>query len=204
MNYTEIVDLALSYSDREDIEVANRMDNFLRMVESRVNRVLKTGRMTNRATIPTVEDQEYYGLPADFLGMRDIEIRTSANSRDRVTLQYRSPEQMNDDARYSSTSPSYTIIAQQLQIFPPQADKLLEIVYHQFVPKLTPEAPSNWLSEINPDAYVFGLLVEINSFVKDAETATLWDARFNGTMKEIESEDRKSRWSGTALTTRVG
>ena len=63
---------------------------------------------------------------------------------------------------------------------------------------------TNWLYDSNPDAYVFGILVDINSFVKDAEASTLWDGRFQQAMSEITLNDAKSTWSGTSLTTFAG
>ena len=95
MNYAEIVALALSYADRTDAEVANRVDDFLRVVESRINRVLKTMDMSTRTTTITITDKEYYTLPDDFAGMRDIEIREAASSY-KTTLQYLNPEQLNN------------------------------------------------------------------------------------------------------------
>ena len=42
MTYNDIVNLTLGYADRQDDEVATRMDNFLRVTEARINRVLMT------------------------------------------------------------------------------------------------------------------------------------------------------------------
>lgn len=207
MDYTEIVDLALSYADREDKEVTDNIDNFLRIVEARVNRKLRTFEMSTRATLPLVEDQEYYGLPPDFGGLRDIEITASPDAG-RQTLSYMSPEQLNNQQRLSTTgNPSrrifYTLVAKQVQIFPPQTGTM-EIIYYQKLVPLTELAPENWLSMNDPDGYVFGLMVEISSFVKDKEAAALWDGRFVNTIDEIDQEDKDNRWSGTALEIRLG
>jgi hypothetical protein len=69
---------------------------------------------------------------------------------------------------------------------------------------LSDSNPSNWLSENDPDGYIFGGLVEISSFVKDKETAMLWDARFRTTMEEIDTNDQRSRWSGPPMEVRLG
>lgn len=202
MNYSEIVSLALSYADRSDTEVTSRVDDFLRVVESRATRLMKVQRMVARTATPTVAGQEYYALPTDFGGIRDIEIRDTLASTDRTTLHYLAPEQMNAYANSTDTRLYYTIIANQIQIMPTSDNQVLEIVYYRRIPELSSTATTNWLSETNPDIYVFGLLVEISAFVKDPEAGVMWDRRFNEAITQVTAEDSVSRWSGPMLTTR--
>lgn len=205
MNYTEIITTALAYSDSDDIEVAANLDNFIKVVEARVNRALDVRKMATRATITTIEDTEYYGLPYDFIGLRDIEIYDPESATSRITAKYLNPEQMNAMASATITGQAYyTIIADQLQILPTSSAKTLEIVYYQRVPNLNETNPVNWLATDNPDAYIFGIMVEINSFVKDAESASMWDSRFLSSVDEIKTDDGLSRWSGTPMQVRLG
>jgi len=207
MNYSEIVNLVLKYSDRQDAEVSDRIDDFLKVVESRINRVLSVGKMTTRSQVTTVADQEYYGLPSDFAGVRDIEITSAENPSSRQTLQYLNPEQMNNlstNTEVVNNSIFYTIIANQIQVLPLQSDKILEIVYYQNLPALTSVDVENWLSYGSPDVYLFGLMTEVNAFVKDAEAANLWDSRFKESLAELTEDDAINRWSGSPLQMRVG
>lgn len=206
MNYEEVKTAALAYADRKDNSVINQMDTFITVVEARINRVLSTREMSARATINMSSDVEYYGLPCDFKELRDIEVQNTDGIGSRVTAQYLNPEQMNAFADTANTDGliGYTIIADQLQVRPPLDDKVLEIVYLQRLPNLSTASPSNWLSENNPDAYIFGLLVEINSYIKDAETVAIWESRFNTALGAISNDDAVSRWSGTPLQVKVG
>ena len=211
MNYLAVKEIALSYSDREsDAELPAKIDSFLRIVEARVDRVLKVQRMTVRTLLTTVAGQEYYGLPSDFAGLRDIEVRSAdtvdGEARDRQTLSYLSPEQMNAVSSIDGGTVGiyYTIIANQLQISPPKDAKIMELVYYRKLPNLTENDNTNWLSEDNPDTYVFGLMVEISAFVKNEQSTALWDARFKESLAEIDLDDSKSRWSGVALQMRNG
>ena len=207
MNYDEIKTLALSYSDRSDTEVTDRMDNFIKIVESRINRFLMTMDMTTRAFVLTVEDQQYYRLPADFNGLRDIEVKSTIEGRSKLTHSYLNPEQMN--AQYSGVEQGgeafYTIIADQIQVWPTAVDDMiLEIVYYKKVPNLNAVDTENWISLDNPDCYTFGLMTEISAFTKDVDAFKLWDARFKESLGEIDLRDEKNKWSGTPLQTRVG
>ena len=202
MDYNEIVQTALGYADREDLEVTNNVDFFLRIAESRINKRLDVGEMSARAQIITVTGQDYYDLPDDFKSLRDVKY-TSDNVAGTVTLEYVNPKQGNDANQSGLTgSCLYTIIAGQLQVIPTPADGVVDLVYHQKLLPLTPAAPDNWLSADYPEIYVFGLLVEISSFVKDAVAANLWDERFQGAMTALDDDDSSSRWSGTPLKVR--
>ena len=208
MTYQEIINLALSYSDRSDQETGERMDDFLRVVESRVNRNIKVQKMSYRATINTVKDQQYYGLPSDFSGLRDIQIN---HGNEATTMYMLTPEQMNLQSRIHVGAPTsdgatrnvyYSIIADQIQIHPPQENNAIEIVYYKNLTPLSDVDTTNWLSNGYPDAYTFGLLVEISSFAKDPEAVAIWEQRFNQVVSEISLEDVENRWSGTPLQVR--
>lgn len=202
MNYADITNLALSYIDRiNDTDLIARIPGFLLVVEARINRALKTRQMSARAATPLIDGQEYYALPPDFAGMQDVELRTDLISKDRISLQYATPERMNNLSLggYSGKFVFYSIVANQLQVYPVVADKIIEMIYYRRLPPLTAQNDSNWLSDLSPDVYTFGLLVEMNSYVKDAETAVLWDKRFVDALDGIATDDNMNRWGGPAM-----
>ena len=206
MNYSEIVDLALGYADRQDTEVTSRVDLFIKVAEARINRTLMTLDMSCRAKTPMASTTEYYPLPSNYSVMRSIKVIDETNSASRVTLLQVNPEQMANLVNNGETQfPCYTVISGNIQVQPFYDNThSLEIDYFKTIPPLSSSITTNWLSDSNPDTYVFGLLVEINSFVKDAEASTLWDGRFQQAMSEITLNDAKSTWSGTSLTTFAG
>ena len=202
MNYTEIKNAALSYSDRsESISVSGMIDTFLKVVEARINRFLKTEGLTERATITTVADQEYYAFPADFNGLVDIEIRADDAARVRHTLIRMSKQHMNDYSgiALSNSNIYYDIVANQIQIMSPQDGLTLEVVYNKRVVPLTSIDIENVISIYDPDCYIFGLLVEISSYVKDIQATSLWDSRFKESLESIKTNDDMIKWSGPTL-----
>jgi hypothetical protein len=204
MNYEEVKSVALAYSNRSDQDLISNIDNFLRMTEAKLNRELHVQRQSKRAVVQTVDGQEYYGLPADFAGLRDIETRVDASSKGRITFQYRSPEQFNNIANAGGTACVYTIIADQLQIWPSTDGEILEIVYYATLPPLGTLNQENWLSKRYPDLYIFGLMVEISAFAKDVDASMIWSQRFDGAIASIDLKDDKERWSGTSLQVNLG
>lgn len=203
MNYKQITDLALSYADRTDSDITDRMNDFIAIVEARINRAIRVSQMSTRSLVVTADGQEYFGLPERFAGVRDIEVREKGATKG-ITAQYINPEQMNGATTVNAPGNIYyTIIANQIQIAPPQDNKVLEIIYYKLLKAISIDSPDNWLSERYPDCYVFGLIVEIESFVKNAQGAEMWNQRFESALQEISYEDRIDRWSGTPLTIKV-
>lgn len=194
MNYTDIINTALSYSDRAGSdEIQANMDNFLRIVEAKVDRKLQTRNQSKRAQIVMSEGTEYYALPSDFAGLRAI---YTVVESERKNYEYVTPEKMNVHITNNLSEYVYTIMGNSLQVQPVMDDTILQIMYYQRIIPLTATADSNWLSTYAPDAYIFGVLCEINYFAKDVQTAGIWEARFNLVIDDIDLEDAKDRWSG--------
>ena len=207
MNYQEIIDAAKAYTDRYDEELSSSMVAFTRVVEAKINNALRTGDQSVRAQIWLKAGEEFYSLPCDWGGAREVEILTTGQQYGR-TLTYLAPEEMNKVSRQNDSSQPngrnyYTIIAGQIRIAPPSANEILEIVYYQRLPPLLKEDDANWLTEKNPDAYIFGLCCEISAFAKDAILFDGYKARFNEALMDITQEDQITRWSGPAMRTQV-
>jgi hypothetical protein len=208
MNYTDITNISLGYADRQDASVIDMIPSMTLMVESRINRLLIIEDMSKRYVFPEPNPTDgRYELPLDFSAIQDIAIVTVDNPSSRLTLSLLNPEQMN--AATSDTSPSkrfYQILGNKLIVQPIVVDgtHYLEIVYYGNIIPLSVDAPTNWISLNHPDLYVNGLLVEINSFVKDPEAAALWNQRFLTTIDELKAADEALVYSGTPLQTRVG
>ena len=211
MNYSEIISAAKAYVDRYDQELADAIPSFSRVVESKINTALKVGEQSVRAQIHLEKGQEYYALPDDFGGMRDLELihkgsasidhKNSTHPVGGHTLVYLNPEEMNKATRSDRRHRHfyYTVIADQLQICPPNGDDLLEMVYYQLVPPLVEDADTNWLTNKHPDAYIFGLCAEMAAFAKDAEMFSVYDSRFKESLANITQDDQVTRWSGPSL-----
>lgn len=201
MNYGEIKSVAQSYTDRYDQELVDAIPAFTKIVEGKINNALRTGDQSVRAQIWLMRDEEYYGLPSDWGGARDVEILHDGIRTGGRTLTYLAPEEMNKLSRKNNGRNRhnyYTIIANQIQVAPPTDNEVLEIVYYQRLPALSANSDTNWLTEKNPDAYVFGLCAEIGAFAKDDMTFATYDGRFKESLANITQEDQITRWSGPA------
>jgi hypothetical protein len=206
MNYNDIISLALGYSDQENTEVIDKMDMFMKVVESRINRYLATQDMAVWSYTTLVTDLHIYQLPEDWLSLRAIRISSILTPANGYTLNEINQPQMDMAINTNTGGPYYSIVSKSLYLasIPDPLLYNLEINYYQRIASLTSTNTENWVSLNNPDCYLFGLMVEINSFVKDAEATALWEQRFTGALAEIHEQDHRATWSGTPLFTQVG
>jgi len=214
MNYSELIAASQAYADRNDLEVRESMETFILMAEARINRVLKTRKQSTSTYTPTVDDQEFYSLPPDYAGMRDIQLNSDLPDGPHKSASFTmlTPELFNIQRNKPSTGKNfYSIIGNQIQIFPVQkAGQTIQIVYYQKVQALSnvknanDDFTENWLSIDHPDIYLAGITAEISLFAKDYDTADGWSARMSLAIEELDNTDVVERWSGTPLTMRVG
>lgn len=206
MNYTELVNTAKLYADRQDVEVDSQIDIFISLAEARINRLLRTREQSKRAFTKVTDNQEYYSLPPDYSGMRSIRINSPSGSSTSRSYKMLTPELFDiERGRPFSGEYFYCIISNQFQIYPVESgNKDIELTYYQKVPNIAPDATNNWLSDEHPDIYVSGVVAEIELFVKNYEVAKLWHDRMSLAIDELDNLDFVERWSGTPMETRVG
>ena len=225
MTFEELVIASKAYADRYDLEIDDNMNTFVIMVESRINRLLKTRQQTARTALVISSLSEAYTLPEDWLGMRDINLIVSTLNPDTFEETFCIyPYHLLDPKtftakRLSSSSSSqnyYVILDDQINIYPipdtsnPDEYHTIEMVYYQKCPHLMantipePAANTNWLSEEQPDIYLSGICAEISLFAKDYDAAQTWYNRLDTSVNELDNVDWIERWSGDPLQIRLG
>ena len=206
MNYTEIRDLALSYSDREDSDIISRIDGFLYMVECKLNRLLMSNEMEVTNIINYIADSIYeYALPSDFGELRTISVITTGDVNSKIPLELINPDQMAWAKLNSSSGMYYSINNGKLEIYSSlSSTQSILIKYLQHVPKLTSIVTTNWLSDKYPDLYVVGLLVEISTFAKDWDAVSNFNTRFDAVVNDTILKDKRAKHSGNPMRVRVG
>jgi hypothetical protein len=205
MNYTEIKDMALSYSDREDSDLALRLDGFLFVVESKINRWLTTMSMETFQQYAWVSDSTtVFNLPSDFSELRAIRLLTTTGGFVK-NYELINPAQMVNAVVNGSDNDYYSLADDKIRINSGfNNTQMLEILYNQFLTPLSLTTPTNWLSIKYPDCYIMGLLVEISTFAKDWTAVDGFKARFEEILAAIELKDKIAKHSGNPYRTRTG
>jgi hypothetical protein len=155
--------------------------------------------MEKRATASTVASQRTLALPLDFLEMRSIKLNTSPTK----TLEYLTPTLLNWNS-YSSAQPSYyTIVGNELHFeTTPDAVYEVEMYYYAFDP-LSDADPSNWILTEHPDIYLYGTLLEAESFLMNDPRLQIWKMSFEEVLASLNKAGDRASHSGAPLIMRA-
>lgn len=209
-NYSELKTTIANWLDRSDLTTV--IPDFIAIAEAKMHRGngeingLRLRDMEQAATRDTVSGQERYGLPSDFLEMRNISyVRNSLT----VDLPYRAPRQMDEE--YSDDNTGYpevfSIEGDELRLRPiPSGAWTLRQVYYKRLDALSDSNTSNAILTDHPDIYLYGAMSEAELYLKNDARSNLWDQRFWLAVAAANNHEERGRRKGGAhqATAKVG
>src|SRR5262249_30980991 len=143
---------------------------------------LRTSDMETRVTATLTS--QYTALPADFLGMKNFQINTNP-----VTRLAAATADFLDGAVVGSATGKplfYAVIGSAVQLAPsPDTSYTAEMVYWAKIPALSGTNPTNWLLTKNPDAYLFGTLVEGAGYTSNDADMGKWQLRLDAAIEKL-------------------
>ena len=193
-NYTELQASIADFLNRSDL--TSVIPDFITMCEADLNRTLRVRDMSVRSRAPI--NSQYVKLPADFLGMRNIDLLT-----DPVTpLTYKNLQNLDIHRAGDSTGKPlyYSVMQDSIEFAPvPDGDYTIEIVYYQKIPALSsPDTDGvNWLLTDHPDAYLYGSLMHSAPYLQADERIGLWAGKYNQILEQIKKSDEQAKFSGS-------
>jgi len=143
---------------------------------------------------------EYVALPSNFGGVRTFYL----NGLPRLDLEHRPNDQQAIDYPTDTGKPRfYNIHAANFRFAPaPDASYSAKLVYFLKIPALTSTASTNWLLTSHPDAYLYGVMAELQEYAGDVSGAGRYEARMYAVLDEIKTQGNRDRL-GTGLTMRL-
>lgn len=199
--YSELKTAVQSWLHRSDTGLTNRIPEFIALCEAKFNRKLRVATMETRVTATI--DERYEDLPTDYLEMRSIEITGDSGG----DLEYMSQSDLRNRYRGSAAGvPKYfSIIGTTIEFAPsPAGSYTAEMVYYKAIPALSDANSTNWMLTVNPDAYLYGALLEAAPFMKKPQELSTWIAMYTAVIKDIAEADTKGKYGGAPLMMRVG
>jgi hypothetical protein len=186
--YSDLQTQVANWLARDDL--TTYIPDFITLFEAKASRRLRVDAMEVVATATPVSGQA--ALPTDFLQMRRL---TWLGTPER-TLEYVAPQYYSagfDTADVGIPS-QYTIEAGTIKLKPiGDGTTLLEVGYYAKTAALS--SALNWLYTNHPDAYLFGTLVEANSFNKGSafNDAGIWKSRLEEVFEEIQLAEFRAK-----------
>jgi hypothetical protein len=197
--YSELVTEMGDWLNRSDLSA--KIPTFIRLFESRMNRLLRTPEMEQTATITTLAGTEAYALPTWFREARQVYIAAVP----RINLTPMSPQSLRTEftGQESANSQAYALLGEQIVLAPvPTESDTLTIVYYRTLAGLDSGNASNWLLDNHPDAYLYGSLAEAYAYLKDEESAASYKSLSDEAVAQIRDDANRKRVPGGPLATR--
>jgi len=200
MNYTELQAAVGSWLNRQDLSAV--IPTFIALAEADFGRKIRHRRQVARAT--TQFDEHFILLPDDFVQAKNVQLNVDPV----VTLEYVTLEHADllRGGRYQGTGQPvyYTIVGDQLEGVPvPDSDYEIELTYYEKIDALSESVPSTWLSELHPDIYLYGALLQSAPFLKDDARVPIWDGLYQRAIEALNLESDRAEISGATLIART-
>lgn len=179
--------------DRNDID--DKIPTFILMAEAMFNRELRCSQM--EATVTGSVTSEDTPLPADYLAMRAIYVEGSPDQ----PLRGLAPSALRQEFDGTAGTPvAYTLVSGGIRLTPPPASEvLITMDYWAKIPGLSVTAPSNWLLETHPDAYLYGTLFHAEALLDNATRAAQWKGLLDQTLARIMARAGNDRYGAGPL-----
>jgi hypothetical protein len=190
--YTNLVAAVVEYLARDqDTTLTARIPDFITLCEAKLNRILHHPRMEKRSTssVDTGNDEpEFITLPTDFQSMRRVRLSGVAG---KPRLEYMAQSQL-EDYRYTTDDvpgqPAYyTIMGDEMELAPtPGEDYAIEMVYRANLAALSGSNATNWLIDLAPDVYLYGVLLEAAAYTKGMDDMLpVWSSAFTSAVEQL-------------------
>ena len=200
--YADLVNTIKRWLNRADVEDAD-ISTFIYFAGNAANQVLRVPAMETTVLIEVTEGGKIT-LPSDFLELRAM--TAEWNSDQSVPLERVSWDQFvnfrNRDpgtqARFFSRQGPYLFITPA-----PAEGARVTMHYYRSMPDLSPEEPFNWLSDLSPQAYLYGALHYAQLFLFNEERAEYWKGKYQSELERIQNLADSAEHRGSALTVRL-
>ena len=192
-DYDTLKTTVSDWLDRADID--DRIPVFVLMAEAMFNRELRCTQMEKSATgQATAEDMP---LPPDYIAMRSIYVEGSPDR----PLRGIAPSALRQEFDGTAGAPvAYSLVSGGIRLAPPPADStLLTMDYWARIDGLSTAAPSNWLLETHPDAYLYATLFNAEAFLDNATRAAQWKGLLEQTISRINKTASNDRYGAGPL-----
>lgn len=182
-------------------DLAPVIPTFVRLLESQVERILRTREMLARAD--GALSDEFTTLPSDFLALEHIVLIGVRNPQ---PLQWVPMNQINALQAESTpgTPTHYSIIGDEIELSPlPSAEIVAQIAYYRKITKLGDTQQTNWLLDRHPDLYLYGSLMQAAPYLKNDERIGTWTTALAAILEDIRLADERAIRGGAPLKMRI-
>lgn len=203
--YTNLQAEIADYLARDDL--TSKIPSFITLTEAKINRELFVRQMEQRSTASvdtTSSEPEFISLPDDFQSMRRIRISSVTG---KPNVDFMSGVAMDEFRLCRGNAvgqPVYfTINGTEIELAPtPDQNYTIEMTYRKVVPPLASNT-TNWLLTLAPDVYLYGALLESETYMKNDTRIQTWLAGMTAALDGLNRLSMTSSFNAGPLAMRV-
>lgn len=198
--YDELIQEAKNWSGRNDL-TDDQYHSFSYLSGSMASQILRVTPM-EWTTIIDVDVDGHALIPYDFYELKSL--TWAFDSDTSVPLQQVSwPQFVNyvNGAEASDTNAKWFSQQGAFWFLAPKPLPGSKVTCHYFraAPDIGPMEPTNWLLQVSPLTYLYGVLHFLHLFVMDEERGEYWRQKMEGELARIQNMYESSLYKGTLL-----
>ena len=180
-------------------DLTTQIPTFIRLLEARANRVLRTHDMVKRSTATTADG--YFTVPSDWKETISL-TRTSGQFPPLEFVNIEKAEQIRAIPSNNGLPPQlYTHVDGKFLLVPAPSDPVeIELVYRGAIPALSADNQTNWLLTRSPDLYLFGSLASAEPYLKNDERLPVWKSQADQAVVDMAYEAERAAFPQGKLT----
>lgn len=192
-DYASLQDAIADYADRTDL--GRRIPMFIRAFEAQFSRDNNLQQMYVSSAALTPDANGAVTLPTDVANWDQF---IWSNGGISGVLQIVTPAWAASLDQTTGMVPRFAYIQNGKLYVKPNGPCDVTVSYYQKLPNLSTTATTNWLIDKAPEVYLWGSLVQVAVYVKDAEDYALWNGKYQEALDSLTTTD-SGRWSGAAM-----
>ena len=198
-NYTDLRSEIVNWLfDRSDIQ--SKTPQFIELAENVFNhgntnfKPLRVREMETEVQLTLTDSKT--DLPADYLGWRSVSVGKSPI----YELEFVTPTWINKNYpwRGAGYPQFFTVSENQIEVIFPSSSTVY-LKYYQRIPALSDAAPTNWLLQKYPNAYLFAAASFGAGYLGDRERQAELTEMALGALQGLHTDDKSQRWSKAAI-----
>lgn len=190
-SYSALQAAVAGFLNRDDLTAT--IPTFIRLGEAQLGRDVEHWKRDKRAT--STADGQFLEMPADF--HKPIRLHVGGQGD---PLQPMAQNELMRARALSDTAGTprfYAITGGEFELYPTPAEAVtVEMSYMADIPKLSDDAPTNWLLADFPDAYLYASLIHTAPYLHEDARAVTWAGIYQAAIDGITSESWNARHGG--------
>lgn len=168
MNYTELYNAIIAYSENSNTSFTNNIPNFVRLAEKRIYNAVQLPLFRYNAQSSTVADSKYLQAPSDMLSVFSMAVVDSSNNYQYlINKDVSFIREAYPSATYSATPKYYALFDDNTFLLGPTPDAVYTVELHYYYyPESIVDASTSWLGDKYDQVLLYGSLIEANIFMK--------------------------------------